>query len=65
MLILKIVDREKDYVISTYACIEGLCGILMQGNHVICYEFEKLKEYKKNYAKYDLQLFPIVHMIKM
>ena len=63
--ILKIADPEKDYVIWTNACKEGLGGILTQEGHVICYESIKLKEHEKNYATHDLELAAIIHVLKM
>ena len=42
--ILKIADPEKDLVVCTDACNQGLGGVLMQDNHVICYELRNLKE---------------------
>ena len=36
--ILKIVDPKNDFVVYTDACGQGLGGVLMQDNHVICYE---------------------------
>ena len=52
--ILKIADPEKDFVVCTNACNRGLGGVLMQDNHVVCYESRKLKEHEKNYATHDL-----------
>lgn len=49
----------------TDACIEGLGGVLIQDNHVICYESKKLKEHEKNYSTRDLELVAIVHALKM
>ena len=63
--VLKIVDAEKDFVVCTEACGQGLGGVLMQDNHVICYESRKLKEHKKNYATHDLELAAIVHALKI
>ena len=63
--ILKIADPEKDCVIWTDACKEGLDGILTQEGHVICYESRKLKEHEKNYATHDLELAAIIHALKM
>ena len=36
--ILKIADLEKYFVVCTDACNQGLGGVLMQDNHVVCYE---------------------------
>ena len=63
--ILKITDPEKDFVVCIDACNQGLGGVLMQDNHVICYESRKLKEHEKNYATHDLDLLAIVHALKM
>ena len=46
-------------------CGKGLGGILMQDNHVVCYESIKLKEHEKNYGTHDLELVAIVHALKM
>ena len=53
-LVLKVADLEKDFVVCTDACSQGLGGVLMQDNHMICYESRKLKEHEKNYATHDL-----------
>ena len=63
--VLKVADPEKDCVVCTDACGKGLGGVLMQGNHVICYESRKLKEHEKNYATHDLELASIVHALNM
>ena len=63
--VLKVADPEKDFVVCTDACGQGLGGVLMQDNHVICYESRKLKEHEKNYATHDLELAAIVHALKM
>ena len=36
--ILKNVDLEKDCAVCIDVCIEGLDGVLMQDNHMVCYE---------------------------
>jgi hypothetical protein len=41
--ILKIVDPNEIFVVCTYACKEGLGGVLTQNGHVIGYESRKLK----------------------
>ena len=64
-LVLKVVDPEKYFLVCTNACGQGLGGILMQENHVICYESIKLKDHEKNYATHDLELASIVHALKM
>ena len=64
-LVLKVVDPKKYFLICMDACGQGLGEVLMQDNHVICYESRKLKEYEKNYATHDLELASIVHALKM
>ena len=63
--ILKIVDPFKDFFVCTYACKEGLGGVLIQENYIIAYESKKLKEHEKNYATHDLELAAIIHALKM
>jgi len=63
--ILKIADPEKDCVVWTDACKEGLGGILTQEGHVIFYESRKLKEHERNYATHDLELATIIHALNM
>ena len=63
--VLKIADSEKDFVVCTDACGQGLRGVLMKDNHVICYESRKLKGHEKNYATHDLALAAIIHALKM
>jgi hypothetical protein len=62
--ILKIADPDKDYVVCTDACKEGLGGVLSQEGFVVCYESWKLKEHEKNYATHDLELASIVHALR-
>ena len=64
-IVLKIAKPEKDFVVCTDAYEQGLGGVLMQDNHVICYESRKLKEHEKNYATHDLELASIVHALNM
>ena len=63
--VLKVANQEKYSVICIDACGEGLGGVLMQENHVICYKSRKLKEHEKNYATHDLELAAMVHALKM
>ena len=63
--VLKIADPEKVFVVCIDACGQGLGGVLMQDNHVICYELRKLKAHERNYATHDLELATIVHALKM
>jgi hypothetical protein len=62
-LILKIANPDKDYVVCTDACKEGLGGFLNQEGFVFCYESRKLKEHEKNYATHNLELAAIVHAL--
>ena len=39
--VLKVADPKKDFVVCTDACRQGLGGVLMQDNHVICQRFKK------------------------
>ena len=64
-LVLKVADPQKDFVVCTDACGQGVGGVLMQENHMIFYESRKLKEHEKNYATHDLELATIVHSLKM
>ena len=48
--ILKIADPNKDFVVCTDACNEGLGGVLTQEGHIIAYESRKLKTHEMNYA---------------
>jgi hypothetical protein len=41
--ILRIVDPNEYFIVCTYACNEGLGGVLSQDRFVICYESRKLK----------------------
>ena len=63
--ILKIIVPNKDFVVCTDACNEGLGGVLTQEGHVIAYESRKLKLHENNFAAYDLELAVIIHALKM
>jgi hypothetical protein len=62
---LKIVDPNKDLLVCTDACKEGLGGVLMQERHVIFYESKKLNDHEMNYVTHDLELAAIVHSLTM
>ena len=47
------------------ACGQGLGGVIMQDNHVICYGSINMKEHERNYATYDLEFVAIVHALKI
>jgi hypothetical protein len=63
--ILNIADPDEDFVMCTDACKEGLDGVLMQKDHLVCYESRKLKEHERNYTTHDLELATIIHALKM
>ena len=63
--ILKIANRGKYFVVCIDSCGQGLGGVLMQDNHVLCYESRKLNGHVMKYATHDLELAAIVHALKM
>ena len=63
--ILRIAHPNKEFVVCTDACNDGLGGVLTQEGHVIAYESRKLKTHENNYATYDLELAAIIHALKM
>jgi hypothetical protein len=62
---LKIAEPDNDFLVCTYACKEGLGGVLMQEGHVIFYASRKLNEHQINYVTHELELAAIVHALKM
>lgn len=64
-LVLKVVDPNKDFIVCTNACIEGMGGVLMQEGNVIFYESWKLKDHENNYETHDLELQVVVHALKV
>ena len=63
--ILRIANPNKYFIVCTDACNDGLGGLLTQEGHVIAYESRKLKIHENNYATYDLELFDVIHALKM
>lgn len=63
--LLKIVDLEKDYIVSIDASIEGSRRVLMQDKHVIFYGSRNLKGRDNNLATHDLELATIVHALRI
>ena len=63
--ILKIADPDKEFVVCTDACREGLGGVILQVNSVIAYESRKLETHEQNYSAYDLELAVVIHALKM
>jgi hypothetical protein len=64
-LVLKITDPNNNFLVRTNACKEGLGGVLMQEEHVICYKSRKMNEREINYVTHDLELVTIVHALKI
>ena len=62
---LRIANPDGDFVVCMDAIKEGLGGVLLQDDHVICYELQKLKEHEHNYPTHDLELASIIHALKM
>ena len=52
--LLRIAYPNKEFVVCTDACNDGLGSVLTQEGNVISYESIKLKIHEKNYATYDL-----------
>jgi hypothetical protein len=63
--VLKIVDPYESFVVCTNPCKEGLGRFLMKNEHVIGYEFKRLKEHERKYSTHDLELVVIVHALNM
>ena len=63
--VLRIADPNGDLVVCTDSSKEGLGGVLLQNDHTICYESQKLKEHGQNYPTHDLELAAIIHALKM
>ena len=63
--ILKIANPKKYFVVCTDAFNQGLGGVLIQDNHMVCYDLRKLKDHYNNYSTHDLELAAIVHALKM
>ena len=51
--ILKFLNLVNYFVVCIYVCEYGIRWVLMQNNHVVCYESRKLKEHEKNYSTHD------------
>ena len=63
--ILRIADPNKDFIVCTDSCNDGLGGVLTQEGHAIAYELRKLKIHENNYATYELELVDVIHALKM
>jgi hypothetical protein len=51
---LKIAYPDKDFLVCTNYCKEGLVGVLLQKGHVIYYEYRNLNKHEMHYVTYDL-----------
>jgi hypothetical protein len=51
--------------VCTDVCKEALGGVLSQKDHVVCFEYRKLKEHERNYVIHDIELAAIVHALKI
>lgn len=63
--VLKIADPNKEFMVCTNVCKEGLGGVLMQEGQFVCYESRNLNEHERNYAMHDLELEIIIHELEM
>ena len=58
-------NPDGDFVVCMDARKEGLGAVLLQNDHAIYYESEKLKEHEQNYSTHDLELASIIHALRM
>jgi hypothetical protein len=63
--ILNIKDFHEYFFVCTHVCKEGTGRVITQKDHVVCYDFRKLKEHERNYATHELELAAIIHALKM
>jgi hypothetical protein len=63
--ILKIVDPNENFVVSTDACKEGLGRLLTQNRYVVSYESRNIKEHERNYDTHDLELASTIHALNI
>jgi hypothetical protein len=64
-LVLNIADPNKEFLVCTDCCKEGIRGVLIQEGHVLCYESKKFNEHEINYVTHDFELDAIIHALKM
>ena len=62
---LRISDPNKEFLVCTDTCNDGLGSVLTQEGHVFAYESRKLKIHEKNYETYDLELAAVIHALNM
>ena len=63
--ILTILEGEDSFVICCDESGQGLGAVLIHYRRVITYTSDQLKDYKKNYPTYDLELVVVVFVLKM
>ena len=63
--ILWIADLDGDLFVCIDAIKEGLREFLLQNDHAIYYESQKLQEHEQNYPTHDLELAAIIHALNM
>jgi hypothetical protein len=61
---LKVPDRNADFLVCTDASKEGLGRVLMQEGRVISYISRKLRRYEENYVTHKLELLAMVYALK-
>jgi hypothetical protein len=57
--VLKIVDPNEIFVVSTHACKEGLGGFLTQNGYVIGYEYKILRNMRGTMPHMNWNLLPL------
>ena len=57
--------QGKEYVIYSYASLNGVGCVLMQEGKVVVYASRQLKPHEKNYPTHDLELAAIVFALKI
>ena len=58
-------NPNKEFVVCTNVCNDGLSGVLTQERNFIAYASRKLKVHENNYATYDMDLAAVIHALKM
>jgi len=61
MLILKVLDLVRYFLVCTGVSKEGFGRVLMQDGQVITYISRKLRRHEYNYATHDWELFSIMY----
>jgi hypothetical protein len=58
-------DIEKPFDVYCDASDTGIGGVLMQDGHVIAYASRQLRRHEEHYPTHDLELLPVVHILKV